>query len=268
MKRYLPHLSVVITLSIAVIIWGTTPNHRITVTTIDLAFSSFPETLEDLTIVQVSDLHNQTFGDDQAELVELILDQDPDFVAFTGDMVGSWDAQYDNALVLISKLSKFVPVYIVDGNHDAREPDYPLQKMAMEAAGGIVLADEALLFRSIQLIGLKERFGIDNRALPVAHLVDPQGFNVLLAHHPADFEDYVGIGVDLVLTGHVHGGQFRFFGVGLVSPDEGLFPTYHAGVHSQANTTMVISRGLGESILPLRLFNGPELVVIRLTRQP
>ena len=110
MKRYLPHVSVMVALGIAVIVWGTSSNHSITVTTIDLAFSSFPETLEDLTIVQVSDLHNQTFGDNQAELVELILDQDPDFVAFTGDMVGSWDAQYDTALVLISKLSKFVPV--------------------------------------------------------------------------------------------------------------------------------------------------------------
>lgn len=267
MKRYLPHVGVFIGIGLAIVLWGSTPNRSITVTTLDLGFATYPESMEPLTIVQVSDLHNQTFGENQTELVELILAQKPDLVAFSGDMVGSWDANYDQALVLIKALAKHVPVYIVDGNHDAREPDYPIQKAAMEAAGGIVLADEAVTMGSINLIGLKERFGMDDRAQPVAHLVD-EGFNVLLAHHPADFKDYVRINVDLVLTGHVHGGQFRFFGVGLVSPDEGLFPTYDAGIYTQENTTMIVSRGLGESILPLRLFNGPELVVIRLTSQP
>lgn len=267
MKRYLPHVSVIIGIGLAIVLWGSMPNRSITVTTLDLGFANYPESMEPLTIVQVSDLHNQAFGENQDELVDLILAQEPDLVALTGDMVGSWDAKYDQALVLIEALAKHVPVYIVDGNHDAREPDYPIQKAAMEATGGIVLADEAVPLGSINLIGLKERFGIDNRAQPVAHLVD-EGFNILLAHHPGDFKDYVGIDADLVLTGHVHGGQFRFFGVGLVSPDEGLFPTYHAGVYTEANTTMVVSRGLGESILPLRLFNGPELIVIHLSSQP
>jgi uncharacterized protein len=268
MKRYLPHLSVLVALGIAVVIWGASPNTTITVTAFDLAFESFPESMDGLTIVQISDLHNATFGDKQQDLVELILAQEPDLVAFTGDMVDSWTAEYDHALVLIRQLANHIPVYIVDGNHDAREPDYPIQKAAMEAAGGIVLADETLVFQSIHLIGLKERFGVKNRAEFVAHHVDPDHFNLLLAHHPADFDDYAGIGVDLVLTGHVHGGQFRFFGVGLVSPDEGLFPTYHAGLYSDNTTTMIVSRGLGESVLPLRLFNGPELVVIRLSHQP
>ena len=268
MKRYLPHLSVLASLGIAIVIWGASPNSTITVTRFDLAVTSFPEELDGLTIVQVSDLHNKVFGDNQQDLVDLILAQEPDLVAFTGDMVDSWTAEYDHALVLIQALAKHVPVYIVDGNHDAREPDYPIQKAAMENVGGIVLADESVSFESINLIGLKERFGIENRAQPVAHLVEADRFNLLLAHHPADFNDYVGIGVDLVLTGHVHGGQFRFFGVGLVSPDEGLFPTYHAGKYTQDTTTMIVSRGLGESVLPLRLFNGPELVIIRLSHQP
>ncbi len=267
MKRYLPQLSVLVALGMAILIWGASPNDTITVTRFNLTITSFPETMDGLTIVQVSDLHNKSFGDNQQELIDLILALDPDLVAFTGDMVDSWTAEYDHALVLIQALSHVVPVYIVDGNHDAREPDYPLQKDAMEEAGGIVLADESLRFGSINLIGLKERFGVSNRADPVADLVDDERFNLLLAHHPADFTDYAGINVDLVLTGHVHGGQFRFFGVGFVSPDEGLFPTYHAGSYTQGSTTMIVSRGLGESILPLRLFNGPELVVIRLTHQ-
>ena len=268
MKRFLPHLGLLFSLGLAIVIWGASPNNTITVTTYDLAFSSFPASMDGLVIVQVSDLHNQAFGDKQQALVDLILAQEPDLVALTGDMVGSWDAAYDQALVLIRELSPHVPVYIVDGNHDAREPDYPLQKAAMEDAGGIVLADESLTFGSINLMGLKERFGVNNRAEPIAHLVQDDRFNLLLAHHPADFSDYVGVDVDLVLTGHVHGGQFRFFGVGLVSPDEGLFPKYHAGLYAQANTTMIVSRGLGESVLPLRLFNGPELVVLRLSHQP
>jgi predicted MPP superfamily phosphohydrolase len=268
MKRYLPHFGVLVALGLAIVVWGASPNRTITVTSFDLAYATFPEAMDGLTLVQVSDLHNQSFGENQQELVDLILAQEPDLVAFTGDMVDSWTADYDQALVLIRELAKHVPVVIVDGNHDAREPDYPLQKAAMEDAGGIVLADESLAFGWINLIGLKERFGVNHRAEPIAHLVQEDRFNLLLAHHPADFDDYASVDVDLVLTGHVHGGQFRFFGVGLVSPDEGLFPRYHAGKHTQLNTTMIVSRGLGESILPLRLFNGPELVVIRLAHQP
>ena len=92
-----------------------------------------------------------------------------------------------------------------------------------------------------------------------------EAFTVVLAHEPQYIKQYACSNVDLVLSGHAHGGQFRipFFG-GIVAPDQGFFPKYSEGIHVEQDTTMVISRGLGNSIIPLRLFNYPEIVCVEL----
>ena len=94
------------------------------------------------------------------------------------------------------------------------------------------------------------------------------GFTVLLSHRPELFELYVDTGVDLVFSGHAHGGQFRLpFVGGLVAPNQGFFPKYDAGQFTEENTTMIVSRGVGNSIIPFRINNPPELVVVELKRQ-
>lgn len=91
---------------------------------------------------------------------------------------------------------------------------------------------------------------------------------ILLSHRPEAFEVYAGENIDLVLSGHAHGGQFRlpFIG-GMVAPNQGLFPKYDAGVYTQGNTTMVVSRGIGNSIIPIRFNNRPEIVSVELLYQ-
>ena len=90
-------------------------------------------------------------------------------------------------------------------------------------------------------------------------------FTVLLAHRPEDFQAYVDAGIDVTLSGHAHGGQFRIPGMGgLVAPGQGYFPKYTAGIHEQGESKLVVSRGLGNSIIPMRLFNLPEIVVVTL----
>ena len=93
-------------------------------------------------------------------------------------------------------------------------------------------------------------------------------YTVLLSHRPELFDVYVDSQIDLVFSGHAHGGQFRvpFIG-GLVAPNQGFFPEYDAGLFSKENTTMVVSRGVGNSIIPLRFNNRPEIVVVELIRQ-
>jgi len=87
----------------------------------------------------------------------------------------------------------------------------------------------------------------------------------LLAHEPQYLEHYAQANVDLVLSGHAHGGQFRIpFVGGVVAPDQGIFPEYTSGSHTSGETTMIISRGLGNSIIPVRIFNRPEIVVVDL----
>lgn len=261
-------IPLVVLASSGILVTGLLPNFKITSTHYELESSKIPFVFDGYKIVQVSDLHNASFGKDQSHLISSIKAEDPDLIVLTGDMVGSWIPDYQNALILIKEASKIAPVLVVDGNHDARLKTYPIQKKAMIDAGALVLEDESypitLQDSSIQILGLKERFKVKDRASPIKDLVDPNTFSLLLAHHPENFLDYVQAKVDLVLVGHAHGGQFRFFDQGIYSPDQGLFPKYTDHLINQDSTSMIISRGLGESVLPLRLYNGPELVVITL----
>ena len=94
---------------------------------------------------------------------------------------------------------------------------------------------------------------------------DGDGFTILLSHRPELFDTYTDHDVDLVLSGHAHGGQFRlpFIG-GMVAPNQGLFPEYDAGIYTEGNTSMLVSRGVGNSILPFRINNRPEVILIEL----
>lgn len=260
--------TLVVLVSSGILITGSLPNFKITSTHYEVESSKIPLVFDGYKIVQVSDLHNASFGKDQRQLISSIKAEDPDLIVFTGDMVGSWIPDYQNALILIKEATKIAPVLVVDGNHDARLKTYPIQKQAMIDAGAIVLEDESypitIQDSSIQILGLKERFKVKDRASPIKDLVDPNTFSLLLAHHPENFLDYVQAKVDLVLVGHAHGGQFIFFDQGIYSPDQGIFPKYTDHLITQDSTSMIVSRGLGESVLPLRLYNGPELVVITL----
>ncbi len=96
---------------------------------------------------------------------------------------------------------------------------------------------------------------------------DNDKYTLLLSHRPELFEVYVKCGADLVLSGHAHGGQFRLpFVGGLVAPNQGLFPEYDAGLYTEGNTNMVVSRGVGNSILPFRFNNRPEVILIELEK--
>ena len=149
----------------------------------------------------------------------------------------------------------------------------------MEAAGVIVLEDArteiSLEGKTITLIGVNDPsyqtdylFGdsetVMDTKLEELHTEDDV-FTILLSHRPELFDIYADHGMDLILSGHAHGGQFRlpFIG-GLVAPNQGLFPEYDAGIYTEGNTNMLVSRGVGNSILPFRINNRPEVILIEL----
>ena len=112
---------------------------------------------------------------------------------------------------------------------------------------------------------MKEPDFFSDLSVQLNEFTDSDNFNILLSHRPEFFNLYLKTPMDLIFSGHAHGGQFRlpFIG-GLVAPGQGLFPKYTSGPYTQNGATMFVSRGLGNSIVPVRIFNRPEILLVTL----
>ena len=261
------------------IIWTIWGNTALEVNEYEITSSRIPEAFSGFRIAQVSDLHNAEFGEGNKDLIAMLSQTDPDIIVITGDLIDSRQTDSEIALEFARQVIKISPVYYVTGNHEARVPEYENLKMGLEEAGVIVLENQKVILEqegeSINLIGIDDPsfkedylFG-DAASVTRAALSELQnesdGYTILLAHRPELFDIYVDSGVDLVFSGHAHGGQFRLPIIGgLVAPDQGFFPKYDAGLFSQENTTMIVSRGVGNSIIPVRFNNRPEIIIAEL----
>ena len=262
-------------------IWG---NTALMVNTVIISSSRIPAAFSGFGIAQVSDLHNAEFGENNAKLLKLLSESKPDIIVITGDFIDASHTDVGIALGFAQESVKIAPTYFVTGNHEASSPQYDTLKSGLEAAGVIVLEDEAVSLErngeSIALMGLADpdftvkgdMFGevpaMVSTKLENLNDGEGGGYTILLSHRPELFETYVGSGIDLVFAGHAHGGQFRlpFIG-GVVAPNQGLFPEYDAGLYTDGSTNMVVSRGIGNSIIPLRFNNGPEIVWVELNAE-
>ena len=258
------------------IAWG---NTALELNTYTISSSKLPQSFDGYRIAHVSDLHNTEMGKDNEKLLAMLRDAAPDMIAITGDLVDSRNTDIEVALQFVREAVKIAPCYYVTGNHEARISEYDELKEAMEAAGVTVLKDAqteiSLTGESITLIGVNDPsyqtdylFGdaktVMNTKLEELH-TEQDRFTILLSHRPELFETYVDHDLDLVLSGHAHGGQFRLpFVGGLVAPNQGFFPEYDAGIYTEGNTNMLVSRGVGNSILPFRINNRPEVILIEL----
>ncbi len=252
-------------------------NNDIVTTRIDYRSERLPAAFDGYTVVHISDLHNKRFGKGQGRLLEQIEKAGPDIIFVTGDLIDARHTDLDAAMELISGAAKLAPVYYVSGNHEARSGVYPELKERLTLSGATVLDNDAVKIGEngayFNVIGLSDPAFFPPRSgkktmqetLGSLHTDSDALFNILLSHRPELFELYAGSGVDLVFSGHAHGGQVRlpFLG-GLVAPGQGFFPEYTSGTYEKGGTTMVLSRGLGNSIIPVRVFNRPEIVVVTL----
>ena len=224
-------------------------------------------------IVQISDLHNKRFGKGQRHLLDIIKECHPDYIVLTGDLVDSNRFDLAPARELVSEAVKIAPVYYITGNHELwldKENYNGLLTMLSEEKAVILKDDCETLTRNgdtIELIGLDDA-SLRSTALHDLTKETTDHLRILLSHEPQYFEKYCAQNVDLVLTGHAHGGQFILPFVGpVVAPDQGLFPKYTQGRFENNGTTMLISRGLGNSVIPVRLFNFPEIVCVELRKE-
>ena len=278
-KKKFIFLAVVAAVLIALVIWIAWGNTALELNTYTVTSSRLPKNFDGYRIAHVSDLHNAEMGESNEKLLSMLREADPDMIAITGDLIDSRNTDVEIALQFVQEAMKIAPCYYVSGNHEARVNEYEEMKTGLISAGVIILEDAqteiSIEGETITLIGINDPsfqtdylFGnaetVMSSKLSELH-TDGDGFTILLSHRPELFDTYADHDVDLVLSGHAHGGQFRlpFIG-GVVAPNQGLFPEYDAGIYTEGNTSMLVSRGIGNSILPFRINNRPEVILIEL----
>ena len=278
MKRRVIVLITAAVLVPALLIWLLWANSSPAATQVTVASGALPGAFEGFKIAHVSDLHNAVFGRENEKLLSLIRAAEPDIIAITGDLIDSRHTDIDSALAFVEAAAEIAPVYYVTGNHESRL-DFDEIEPRLIAPGARVLRNEAEDVgrggERIRLAGIDDPSFIrtggtaeERAAAELEQLGDGGGtFTVLLAHRPELVEVYAEYGAGLVLSGHAHGGQVRLPLLGgLYAPGQGLLPEYDSGLYSLGETQMVVSRGLGNSVAPLRVNNRPELVIVTLSR--
>lgn len=273
----------VLAVGFALFIWW--QNNGIVVTQYTYESEKVGAGLVGFRFVHISDLHNKDYGE---KLVALLAKQQPDLIVVTGDLIDNRSKDIEHTFNLLEQVLLLAPVYYVPGNNEERSHRYEELAARLTGIGVVVLENKAVSVvdrkggGSFNLLGivdpdfLAKEAGYSKEKLLALVQQDIQQnvrndgakLNVLLAHRPELLEIYAACHVDLAFSGHAHGGQVRLpFVGGLIAPHQGFFPKYTSGLHVLHDTTMVISRGLGNSVIPLRLFNRPELVVVTLKRR-
>lgn len=254
--------------------WTIWANQALQLNTYAFINENLPAQFNGFKIAHVSDLHNSKIGNTKA--IDLLKEGNPDIIAITGDLVDSRRTNVDRALAFIEQAVKIAPCYYCTGNHEAQLEEEHNLKQRLSTLGVTVLDDKKVEIDrngdKLVLMGIddpifKEEM-YSSEKVAVKSILDglvevADGFTMLLSHRPELFEVYADYGIDLVLSGHVHGGQIRlpFIG-GLYGPSQGLFPKYDAGAYCKDETTMYVSRGVGNSAFPLRFNNRPEIILI------
>lgn len=271
-KKAAVRLGAIILLAILVIwtVWGNTAPMQSTYT---VASDRLPASFDGYRIAQISDLHNAEMGESNARLLQMLEDAAPDVIVITGDMVDCHRTDTEISLKFAGEALKIAPCYYITGNHEAWLGGnvYAEFERGLTELGVCVLRNEAVTLEkegeSITLIGIDDP-DVTGRDIDPDHIRGLSAgdiFTVLLSHRPESFDEYVSVGVDLVFSGHAHGGQFRLPLIGgVIAPNQGFFPVYDAGLYTKDGTAMIVSRGIGNSVIPMRFNNRPEIVLAEL----
>lgn len=278
LRRFLGRAFLIAAAGAAFLYWS---NNVLQVDHFTLSSSRLPAAFDGFRVVLLSDLHGKTFGDGNQTLSEAVAAQEPDLIAITGDILDRFRrTPVSYAAETGAALSAIAPTYFVTGNHDWAMGTAVAEELkdALADAGGTVLSDETVVIERegarILITGIDDPNGYADQPTPEAvteALLSTYGaedFRILLAHRNDRFAtEYYRLGYDLTLSGHGHGGLFRFpFTDGLVGTNHNLFPSYTAGFYTVEGQQVLVSRGLGNSGPSFRLFNRPEIVVLTLSQ--
>lgn len=257
----------------------------IDITEYTITSSKIPDAFNGYKILQLSDLHNASYGKNNSKLLKKIEKINPDIIVMTGDMVNTNSKNYNNFYSLAKEISSKYPSYYILGNHELRlsaekrlDILYKLNSFGVNVlnnSSASLLKDNEIIniygltqpittYKNVLKNNVETDFSLED-IQSIFQNIDNNSFNILLSHSPFDFEIFSKWGADLVLSGHIHGGIIRLPLIGgLLSPERNFFPKYDAGEFSYRSSKMVVSRGLGNGTINLRIFNNPEICVIKL----
>ncbi len=230
-----------------------------------------------MSIAIVSDLH----GRDPVEAISLLKEERPNIILMPGDIFeelnGNNEHGYENSLKLLYEASKIAPTFYSTGNHEdgatrswnknriktVEKREYsPKSLNDIKNSGAVFICDDYVVNGGMAIGGLATGLIFEEREPKTEWLADFCAVDmpkILLCHHPEYYEKYLkDKDINLIVSGHAHGGQWRFFGRGVFAPGQGLFPKYTYGVH---DGRFVISTGLKTGTIP-RFFNPPEVVFV------
>ena len=263
----LPVLAILVVLTLIAL------DERLTLRTYTVAS---PKLTAEVRLAVVTDFHSSDNADD---VVAMVASCAPDAVLLVGDMFDDDIANRptERTLSLMRQLSALYPCYYVSGNHEAWTGEMDALYQQTEEAGVMVLrmSSGVLTVRGqrIALCGIPDPYEMVFSGAPdteeqirqAMENVDSADFIVLLTHRPELLAKYAQFPLDLVVSGHAHGGQVRIPGVlnGLYAPNQGWFPKLAGGAYTQDGTTLIVSGGLAVRTRLPRIFNRPEVVLVR-----
>lgn len=264
---------------------------RLVIENYRIASERIPQEFDGIKIAYLSDLHSESLGRENGELLSALHASAPDYVLLGGDfIVGKRNFSSETALKLCEALTEKYPVYMGMGNHEqklmayeeTKDSSFPEYMEALRKLGVRILNNEAATLSrgagEIRLYGLTMDYKYYSKKWKAVTMepsyitenlgeCDKEHFSILMAHTPKYFEAYTKWGADLVLSGHIHGGIMILQGLGgVIAPDYDLFPQYDYGYFTKKESQLVLSRGLGAHTIKLRPFNPPELSVLTLKR--
>lgn len=282
LRRFRKRKSMFIIILISISLFFLWQNNDITVTEINYYNDKIPDGFNGYSIIHISDLHNKSFGKNQEYLLKKVRIAEPDIIVITGDLIDRRKYDLDIAMKFIDGAMKIAPIYYVSGNHEAWSKDYKNISQRLLDYGVKILDDNKVALKEgkheIEILGLSDPDFLTSNYLEgtdlsklkeeLSKLSDDSTFQILLFHRPELFDLYTDENIDIIFSGHAHGGQFRIPLIGgLVAPDQGLFPKYTSGAYVQNQSTLIVSRGLGNSIIPVRIFNRPEIIKVTLLKK-
>lgn len=274
-KIILSIISVFLVISIVFLIYS---NFSVDVQEIHVVTDKLPESFQNYLIAHISDYHNRNSKIIDKQIFNSLNEEQPDIIVITGDIIDTTHTKVDVALEFAEKLCEIAPVYYVTGNHESNvlnddEKEFNRLIDGLSEVGVTVLRNNKVKIKNasgdfFNLYGIDDPYfygGYEQVFQRTEILCDEfsmneNEYNILLAHHPETLSVYYKYNIDLVFSGHAHGGQVTLFGKAIMAPDQVFFPPYTSGLYKMGDTQLILSRGIGYSVLPIRAFCRPHLV--------